>query len=55
MDRPRMRVSAAVLGAADANALAAFYERLLGWTVVDEEPGWVRLRHLSGDEQAAGL
>ena len=55
MDRPRMRVSAAVLGAADANALAAFYERLLGWSVVDDQPGWVRLRHPSGDPQGAGL
>jgi catechol 2,3-dioxygenase-like lactoylglutathione lyase family enzyme len=55
MDRPRMRVSAAVLGAADANALAAFYERLLGWTVVDDEPGWVRLRDPTGSPQSAGL
>jgi hypothetical protein len=31
MDRPSLRVSAAVLGASDANVLAAFYERLLGW------------------------
>lgn len=50
-----MRISAAVLGARDANALAAFYERLLGWIVVDEEPGWVRLRHPSGDLTPAGL
>lgn len=50
-----MRVSAAVLGASDANALAAFYERLLGWTVVDEVSGWVRLRQPTGDPQAPGL
>jgi catechol 2,3-dioxygenase-like lactoylglutathione lyase family enzyme len=50
-----MRISASVLGAPDANALAAFYERLLGWTVVDDEPGWVRLRHPSGGITPAGL
>ena len=50
-----MRVSAAVLGAADANALASFYERLLGWTVVEAEPGWVRLRDPSGNAGSAGL
>ena len=55
MNRPRMRISATVLGAPDANALAAFYERLLGWSVVDDEPGWVRLRHPSGETLPAGL
>jgi catechol 2,3-dioxygenase-like lactoylglutathione lyase family enzyme len=55
MDGPRMRVSAAVLGAPDARALASFYERLLGWTVVDDNPGWVRLRHPSGEMAPAGL
>jgi len=52
---PRMRVAATVLGAPDANALAAFYERLLGWIVVEEEPGWVRLRTPPGDPVPAGL
>ena len=55
MAKPRMRISAAVLGAADANALARFYEQLLGWTVVEAEPGWVRLRDPSGDAGSAGL
>lgn len=55
MARPRMRVSATVLGATDANALAAFYERLLGWTVVEDQPGWVRVRHPSGETRPAGL
>ena len=32
------------LDAPDANALAGFYRRLLGWTVVVDEPGWVVLR-----------
>jgi len=32
-----------VLGAPDARDLAAFYRRLLGWGVVQDEPGWVKL------------
>jgi catechol 2,3-dioxygenase-like lactoylglutathione lyase family enzyme len=36
------------IGAPDANALADFYRRLLGWTVSTEEPGWVILRSPSG-------
>lgn len=52
MARPRMRVASTVLGAPDPRALAHFYERLLGWTVVTSEPplpgapaedGWVVL------------
>ena len=43
-----MRVSATVLGAADPGALAEFYEQLLGWTRVADEPGWVMLRPPSG-------
>jgi catechol 2,3-dioxygenase-like lactoylglutathione lyase family enzyme len=50
-----MRISATVLGAPDAQALAAFYARLLGWVVVDDEPNWVRLRHPSGELLPAGL
>jgi catechol 2,3-dioxygenase-like lactoylglutathione lyase family enzyme len=37
-----------VLGAPNAQALAAFYRRLLGWTVVDDEPVWLRLRPPAG-------
>jgi catechol 2,3-dioxygenase-like lactoylglutathione lyase family enzyme len=50
-----MRVSAAVIGAPDARELARFYERLLGWTVMEDHPDWVRLRHPSGDLAPAGL
>jgi catechol 2,3-dioxygenase-like lactoylglutathione lyase family enzyme len=50
-----MRISAAVLDAPDANALAAFYARLLDWTIVEDFPGWVRVRHPSGDLTPAGL
>jgi len=38
-----MRLSGIVLDAPDAGALAAFYHRLLGWTVIQDEPGWVKL------------
>lgn len=44
MSQPRMRVSATVCEAPDPRALAAFYKRLLGWTVVADEPAWVMLR-----------
>jgi catechol 2,3-dioxygenase-like lactoylglutathione lyase family enzyme len=43
-----MRISAAVLGASDPQALAAFYARLLGWTVVDNQPFWAMVRPPSG-------
>ena len=55
--KPRARVSAAVLGSPDPRRLAKFYERLLGWTKVTDEPalrgappedGWVRLRPPAG-------
>ena len=41
--RPRLTVTATVLGAPDARDLAAFYCRLLGWTVRADEPDWVAL------------
>ena len=52
MPRPGIRVSAATLSSPDVARLAAFYQQLLGWTVVDSEDGWVRLRPPSG---GAGL
>jgi catechol 2,3-dioxygenase-like lactoylglutathione lyase family enzyme len=36
------------LSAGDPGALAAFYVRLLGWTVVAQEPDWVLLRDSGG-------
>lgn len=45
---PTTRLSAAVLGAPDPRGLAAFYGRLLGWDVVDDEPEWVMLRPPGG-------
>lgn len=53
MPRPRMQVTSAVLGSGDPRALAAFYERLLGWTIGASDPprpgfpaedGWAMLR-----------
>ena len=38
-----MTLSGIVLDAPDANELAAFYQRLLGWSAVQDEPGWVKL------------
>jgi catechol 2,3-dioxygenase-like lactoylglutathione lyase family enzyme len=52
-----MWISSVTIGAPDPRALAAFYERLLGWTVASEEgpkpgqppqAGWVQLRSPSG-------
>jgi catechol 2,3-dioxygenase-like lactoylglutathione lyase family enzyme len=37
-----------VLDAPDARALASFYEKLLGWTRVADEPNWVMLRPPDG-------
>jgi catechol 2,3-dioxygenase-like lactoylglutathione lyase family enzyme len=41
--RPHMTLSGIVLDSPDANELAAFYQRLLGWNVLQDEPGWVKL------------
>ncbi|WP_344281825.1 VOC family protein [Streptomyces hebeiensis] len=51
-DRPRMTLTGAVLDAPDAAELARFYRRLLGWTVTQEEPDWVKLTPPDG---GAGL
>jgi len=50
--RPGMRLTATVLGAPDPRALAGFYQRLLGWPLGSDEPGWVTLRAPDG---GAGL
>jgi catechol 2,3-dioxygenase-like lactoylglutathione lyase family enzyme len=52
MDQPPMRIAATVLGAPDPRALGAFYARLLGWQVVENEPEWVRITPPDG---ATGL
>ena len=43
-----MRVTATVLGSDDPGALASFYERLLGWQRIRDEPGWIMLRSPDG-------
>ena len=40
----RLHLRSVVLGAPDPRALAWFYERLLGWPRVADEPDWVKLR-----------
>ena len=40
----RQTLTGTNIDAPDANALADFYRRLLGWTTSLEEPGWVILR-----------
>jgi len=52
VDSPQLTLSAVVLGAPDAPALAAFYQALLGWNRVEDEPDWVRL---AAPEGGAGL
>ncbi len=49
MSSPRLRIAGTVLSTRDAGALAAFYERLLGWPRLMDEEGWVVLR----DDSAA--
>jgi predicted enzyme related to lactoylglutathione lyase len=53
MPGPRMRLSGPVVDAADAIALASFYEHLLGWTMTDsaEGPhgGWAKIRSPDGN------
>ena len=51
-ERPAMTLTATVLDAPDARELAAFYQRLLGWPIGQDEPGWVTLRPPGG---GAGL
>lgn len=52
MTPPRLSLTATVLGAPDARALADFYRRLLGWDIGTDEPDWVTLRPPEG---GAGL
>ena len=48
MGTPRLTLTGTNIDAPDANALADFYRRLLGWTTGTEEPGWVILRPPGG-------
>jgi catechol 2,3-dioxygenase-like lactoylglutathione lyase family enzyme len=45
---PKVRVSATCISSPNATALGKFYADLLGWTVVEDFGGWVRVRPPSG-------
>ena len=47
-----MTLSGVVLDCPDPQALATFYEELLGWRRTQDEPGWVKL---AGSDGGAGL
>ena len=47
---PRLTVTGTNIDAPDANELADFYRRLLGWETRTEEPGWVILRSPEGGQ-----
>lgn len=42
------RLASTVLSTRDAKALAGFYRSFLGWDVVDDQEGWVKLRQPGG-------
>lgn len=44
----KLRVAGTVLSTRDAQSLATFYERLLGWSRLVDEPGWVIVRGETG-------
>lgn len=48
MGTPRVSLATVVLDCADADALADFYSRLLGWPVALREPGWALMRAPEG-------
>src|SRR5205807_2923986 len=48
MGIPRTRLAGIVLDAADAGELAAFYSRLLGWRVTEDEGDWLQLKPPDG-------
>jgi catechol 2,3-dioxygenase-like lactoylglutathione lyase family enzyme len=48
MGSPRFKLGTVVLDCSDANALADFYSRLLGWEVTFREPDWALMRSPDG-------
>jgi Glyoxalase-like domain len=48
---PRLTLTGTNIDAPDANALADFYRRLLGWTTRVEEPGWVIIQAADGGSE----
>jgi catechol 2,3-dioxygenase-like lactoylglutathione lyase family enzyme len=47
-ERPRMSLTAPVLGTPDPRGLARFYQRLLGWPIRADEEHWATLRPNDG-------
>ncbi len=45
---PTLRLATICIDCADANAMADFYGRLLGWEVTIREPNWVLMRDPNG-------
>ena len=43
-----MTLSGIVLDSPDARGLASFYQRLLGWSVTQDEPDWIKLAAPAG-------
>jgi len=43
-----MTLTGVVLDATDPRQLAQFYEQLLGWTITQDSPGWVKLNSPDG-------
>ncbi len=48
MDAPRVDLATIVLDCRDANALADFYSRLLGWEITYREDDWALMRNPDG-------
>lgn len=48
MENPTFQFAGAVINAVDPDELASFYERLLGWPRLMDEPDWIALRHPNG-------
>jgi catechol 2,3-dioxygenase-like lactoylglutathione lyase family enzyme len=46
--RPSLHLQTVCIDCADADAMADFYGRLLGWDVTSREPGWVLMRDPAG-------
>ncbi|NND75313.1 MAG: VOC family protein [Ilumatobacter sp.] len=50
---PTLRFAGTVVNTPDPDGLASFYERLLGWPRLMDEPDWIALRHPDGGTAVA--
>lgn len=41
MDRPKLRIAGTVLSTRDPDALASFYQQLLGWERIQNDSDWI--------------